>query len=262
MVQSWLKTTRHNWSPIVPTFDLASQDSNLSQKHDQSQFDQIPPATSSDMFINTNAPRYLTESQKNSQQQSQLSNMSLGSGSNDLLYSNRNPSRQMRFPRSSWSCSPNDSRPSQRACLTYTASFEQTFSHTRESTTYSPRPPNPAPPAPSPSPHPYGLNLSLNEFLYHHFYFFQARKYPVRLTHGNKMPAFDSWYNIIFRVVEPPGLLMSRTTELQACPGRPAAKYWVMGMKFCFWDRTTPLLACLHSVFLLLTDQRARDKSF
>jgi hypothetical protein len=31
-----LETAPHNWSPIVPTFDLASQDSNLSQNQAQS----------------------------------------------------------------------------------------------------------------------------------------------------------------------------------------------------------------------------------
>ncbi len=94
----WLETTSHNWSPlaIVPTFDLVSQDSNLSQNQYQSQFDQIPPATSSDMSISTNAPSSLPDltERQNVSQQSQLSNMSFGSGNNGLLYtSNRNPSR-------------------------------------------------------------------------------------------------------------------------------------------------------------------------
>ena len=117
------------WSqlvPIVPTFDLISQDSNLSQNQDQSQFDQIlPPATSSDMSISTNAPRSLPDltERQNVSQQSQLSNMSFRSGNNGLLYSNRNPSRRTRLPRSSRSCSPSDSHPSQRARLTYAASI-------------------------------------------------------------------------------------------------------------------------------------------
>jgi hypothetical protein len=121
----WLETTRHNWSPIVPTFDLVSQDSNLSQNQDQSQFDQIPPATSSDMSISTNAPRSLPDltERQNVSQQSQLFNMSFRSENNGLLYSNRNPSRRTRSPRSSRSCSPSDSHPSQRARLTYAASF-------------------------------------------------------------------------------------------------------------------------------------------
>ncbi len=74
----WLETTCHNWSPIVPTFDLVSQDSNLSQNQDQSQFDQIPPATSADMPISTNAPRSLPDltERQNVSEQSQLSNMS------------------------------------------------------------------------------------------------------------------------------------------------------------------------------------------
>ena len=84
----WLETTRDHWSPIVPTFELASQDSNLSQNQAQLQVDQIPPAASSDMSISTNAPRSLpelTQSLNVSQQHSLLSNMSLESGRNDLL---------------------------------------------------------------------------------------------------------------------------------------------------------------------------------
>jgi hypothetical protein len=120
-----LEATGNNRSPIAHTFDLVSQDSNFSQNQDQSQFDQIPPATSLDMSISTNDPRSLPDltEMQNVSQQSQLFNMSYRSENNGLLYSNRNPSRRTRSPRSSRSCSPSDSHPSQRARLTYAASF-------------------------------------------------------------------------------------------------------------------------------------------
>ncbi len=89
----WLENTHHNWLPMQPTYDLASQDSVLSQNSDQpvqAQFSQNSPTTSSNMSISRNysrSPSDMSISRNVSQFQSQLTKSFLGR--NDSFADNR-----------------------------------------------------------------------------------------------------------------------------------------------------------------------------
>ena len=130
----WLETTRQNWLPLLPTFDMLSQDLTLSQDSHSSQTDPTqsifsPQPTSSDMSISTNDSQTLADilSRNVSQQQSQVPDTFLQPDSNSVLVHSRLANRRIRSPRSSRSCSSTDRRPSQRSRFTYAASVSSNF---------------------------------------------------------------------------------------------------------------------------------------
>jgi len=139
----WLETTRHNWLPILPPFDVCSQDPSSSQdsnpsQNDPTQYNPSSQPTPSDMSISPNDSPALTDNSNSrhvSRQQPQVH-------ANNVHASNS--IRRERSPRSSRSRSPTDCRPSQRSRYTYADSVSSNFSpHT--DTTINPRAP-PSPP--------------------------------------------------------------------------------------------------------------------
>ena len=139
----WLETTRHNWLPILPPFDVCSQDPSSSQvsnpsQNDPTQYNPSSQPTPSDMSISPNDSQALTDNSNSrhvSRQQPQVH-------ANNVHASNS--IRRERSPRSSRSRSPTDCRPSQRSRYTYADSVSSNFSpHT--DTTINPRAP-PSPP--------------------------------------------------------------------------------------------------------------------
>jgi hypothetical protein len=116
----WLENTRQNWLPLLPTFDLLSQDLISSQDSHPSQTDPTqsifsPQPTSSDMSISTNDSQTLADlsSRNCSQPQSQGPDPFLQPDSNSVLVNSGPAARRIRSPRSSRSRSPMDRRPSQ-----------------------------------------------------------------------------------------------------------------------------------------------------
>jgi hypothetical protein len=164
----WLENTRQNWLPLLPTFDLLSQDLTSSQDSHPSQTDPTqsifnPQPTSSDMSISTNDSQTLADiSNRNvSQQQSQVPDPFLQSDSNSVLVNSRPATRRIRSPRSSRSRSPMDRRPSQRSRITYAASVSSHFPpHPRIDPSPPPPPQSHIAPLPLPLP-PDDLNLVL-----------------------------------------------------------------------------------------------------
>jgi hypothetical protein len=118
----WLETTRHNWLPMLPTYDFASQDQISSQNSSQST-SQSRPTTSSDMSISTadsHSPPEFFDSRIVTQQESQIFNSQfLGPDDINALASHRNSTRRVRSPSFSSPSSQTDGRPSQRLRLTY-----------------------------------------------------------------------------------------------------------------------------------------------
>ena len=140
----WLETTRHNWLPILPQFDVFSQDSSLSQdsnpnQNDPTQYSPSTQPTTSDMSISPNVSQTLpddSDSRPVSQQQSQAQ---------DGDVHTRNSLRRERSPGSSGSRSrsPSDFRPSQRSRHTYADSVSNNL---------------PPPPRIKPPPHPLSMS--------------------------------------------------------------------------------------------------------
>jgi hypothetical protein len=123
----WLETTRHNWLPILPPFDVCSQDPSSSQvsnpsQNDPTQYNPSSQPTPSDMSISPNDSPALTDNSSSrhvSHQQPQVH-------ANNVHASNS--IRRERSPRSSRSRSPTDCRPSQRSRYTYADSVSRNFS--------------------------------------------------------------------------------------------------------------------------------------